>query len=227
MAKRYLSARVKLGITLGLASVASILLYVTGDWAHRQNAFAYMIWNLFLAWVALLITLWLEYVIHRNLWSSWYALLVTFLWMLFLPNTFYMITDFIHVLELPPGGLLHGTFMFMSFVFTGLMLGFISTYLVHMELKKRLGMRSASLIIGVVLLICSVAMYIGRELRWNSWDIVTNPASLLFDITDRLLNVREHPYMFTSIASFFVLLVMMYGVLWWLVRAARNLPADY
>ncbi|HEX8762735.1 MAG TPA: DUF1361 domain-containing protein [Candidatus Saccharimonadales bacterium] len=226
MARRYLSARVKLGAALGLASLASIVLYITGDWAQHQNAFAYMIWNLILAWAALFITLWLEYVIHRNLWSSWYALLVTFLWMVFLPNTFYMITDFIHVPELPAGSLLHGTFMFASFVFTGVMLGFISTYLVHMELKKRLGMRPASIIIGGVLLICSVAMYVGRELRWNSWDIVTNPASLLFDVTDRLLNVPEHPYMFASISSFFVLIVIIYGVLWWLVRAARNLPAD-
>jgi hypothetical protein len=48
----------------------------------------------------------------------------------------------------------------------------------------------------------------------------------LFDVTDRLLNVRDHPNMFVVVASFFVLLVGIYGVLWWLVRAARSLPAD-
>ncbi len=226
MVKRYISARVKLGIALAGASLASIGLYISRDWGAYDGDFAYMIWNLFLAWAALFITLWLEYVVHRNLWSSWYALAVTFLWMLFLPNTFYLITDFIHVEELQPADMLHGTFMLTSFIFTAVILGFISTFIVHYELKKRLGVRPAATLIGLVLLVCSFAMYIGRELRWNSWDVLTNPASLLFDVTDRLLNVHEHPHMFTAVASFFVLIAATYGVLWWLVRAARSLPAD-
>jgi uncharacterized membrane protein len=226
MAKRYISARVKLGVALAATSLSSVALFVAGDWGPYEGDFAYMIWNLVLAWAALFITLWLEYVIHRNLWSSWYALAVTFLWMLFLPNTFYLITDFIHIVELLPRDLLHGTFMLSSFIFTGVILGFISVFIVHYELRKRLSARASAMLIGLVLLITSFGMYIGRVLRWNSWDVLINPASLLFDVTDRLLNVRDHPNMFVVVASFFVLLVGIYGVLWWLVRAARSLPAD-
>jgi uncharacterized membrane protein len=57
-------------------------------------------------------------------------------------------------------------------------------------------------------------------LRWNSWDVFTNPGGLLFDISDRLLHPSGYPQMFVTIISFFILLLSMYGLLW---RGARLL----
>lgn len=34
---------------------------------------------------------------------------------------------------------------------------------------------------------------IGRFLRWNSWDIITNPFNLMYDVGDRIVNPTEHP----------------------------------
>jgi len=223
MRKVYLSGRTRLGIALAISSLISVGLYLTGHWGTHAHDFAYMVWNLFLAWVGLGVTLWLERTLHRTYWSSWYALLVTLVWIIFLPNTFYMVTDFIHVQELPAADLLHGIFMFSSFIFNGVILGLISLYIIQWELLKRVKARTAMSLIGVVILLCSFAMYIGRELRWNSWDILVNPSSLLFEVTDRLINATSHPEMLSTTFSFFALITGVYIVFWSLARAARGL----
>ena len=202
--------------------MVSVCLCLTGKWGAHTHDFAYMIWNLVLAWISLGVTLFLERTLHRTNWSSWLALAATLVWVLFLPNTFYMVTDFIHVRELAPVELLGGIFMITSFIFTGVLLGIISVYLIHRELLKRISVRSAWLLIGLVLLLCSFAMYIGRVLRWNSWDIVANPSSLLFDVTDRLINLGDHPRMLSTTISFFALILSLYVVVWYMARVARG-----
>ncbi|HEU4914780.1 MAG TPA: DUF1361 domain-containing protein [Candidatus Saccharimonadales bacterium] len=222
MQRPYISARVKLGLALGVSSLASLGLYVAGAWSNHDYAFSYLPWNLILAWISLLVTLWLERTLHHNLWSSWYALAVTGLWLVLLPNTFYMVSDFVHIQEVGRVDLLYDVVMFASFIFNGVFLGLVSLFIVHWELAKRVAARTAVIFMGVILLLCSFAIYIGRELRWNTWDILTNPSSVLFDVSDRVLNPREHPQAFTTTASFFVLLASMYIVLWYVAKVARQ-----
>lgn len=223
MKRFYISARMRLGIVLGLSSGASLGLYIAGM-IGEHGSFAYLPWNLLLSWLALAIALWLESVLHRAVWSSWYALAVTALWLVFLPNTFYMISDFIHIQEMGREDLLYNVVLFSSFIFNSLILGLISLYIVHWQLLKRVTVRSASALIYLVLFLCSFAIYIGRELRWNTWDLLTNPFSLLFDVSDRFINPAQHPGAITTTLSFFVLLSSMYMVIWYLVRAAKQQP---
>lgn len=222
MKRLYISARVKLGLTLGVSSIASVGLYLMGAWSNHDYAFSYLPWNLMLAWISLIITLWLERTVHHNLWSSWYALAVTGLWLVLLPNTFYMISDFIHIQEVGRVDLLYDVVMFASFIFNGLFLGLVSLYIVHSELVRRVSSRIAGSFISLIILLCSFAIYIGRELRWNTWDIVTNPSSVLFDVSDRVLNPSKHPQAFTTTTSFFVLLMTTYGIFWYASKIARN-----
>lgn len=224
MRRRYLSTRVRLGLALGFSSLVSIGLYAVGPWNQYDPDFIYMVWNIFLAWLGLGATLWLERVLHRNVWSSWYALLVTVLWLIFVPNTFYMLTDFIHIHELIPADLVSGVVMLSSFILNGIVLGLISLYIVHRELLKRVKPRLAASLIGAVILVCSFAIYVGRELRWNTWDIIINPSSVLFDVTDRVLHPAAHPGMLHITLGFFVLIASTYIVTWHLARAVRQQP---
>lgn len=226
MQRFFLSARVRLYLALGVSSIASGGLFLLGAWKNHSYTFGYLAWNLTLAWVALAVTLWLESVLHRRSWSSWYAMFVTAVWLVFLPNTFYMISDFIHLQILGRADVLYDVVMFASFILNGVVLGFLSLFVVHQELLKRLRSRPAGSLIALVILICSFAIYIGRELRWNTWDIITNPASLLIDVSDRVLNPREHPQALTTTASFFVLLMSLYAVFWYSTRLSRIKPRD-
>jgi uncharacterized membrane protein len=86
---------------------------------------------------------------------------------------------------------------------------------------------SAWRFVWLVLLLCSLAIYIGRDLRWNSWDILASPAGLLFDLSERLLKVDEYGAMVGTIMMFFGLLGGMYYVGWRLIRVLGHLvPRD-
>jgi uncharacterized membrane protein len=161
-------------------------------------------------------------VLKTKLWSSWEGLATSIAWLIFLPNSFYMISDFIHLQEVQRVDILYDALMFTSFIYTGVVLGFSSLYLVHLQLRRRLDVQQAVFWAGVTLLICSIAIYIGRDLRWNSWDIFTNPGGLLFDISERLQHVTNYPQMLLTIATFFVLLSSMYAIMWSGARFLRS-----
>lgn len=209
-------------LALIVASFVSVGFFTYAAWRNHSLEFDYLIWNLFLAWVPLVLAYWLVQVLKTNLWSSWQALSISALWILFLPNSFYMISDFIHLQDVSRVDLLYDALMFTSFIFTGVILGITSLLLIHVQLKKRLSRWSADAWIVGTLLLCSFAIYVGRDLRWNSWDVLANPAGLLFDISDRLLHPAAYPQMFVTVISFFILLTTIYGVVWRGIHLARQ-----
>lgn len=214
MAGQAYTARAKYLIALGLSSLVSIVLYVFSSTRNHDTSYSYLIWNLFLAWIPLIFSIRLIEVLRNKLWSSWEALGWTGLWILFLPNSFYMISDYIHIQDLRHTDIVADALMFTSFIFTGFIIGFSSLYLVHLQLKKRYIPRTVTLIVGLLLLVSSVAIYLGRDLRWNSWDIFVNPGGVLVDVSERLINPVSYPGMFVIILTFWMLLASMYYLLW-------------
>jgi uncharacterized membrane protein len=66
----------------------------------------------------------------------------------------------------------------------------------------------------VSLLLSGFAIYLGRYLRWNSWDVIANPFGLLFDVADRIVNPGEHILTFSATILFFAFLAVIYYVFW-------------
>lgn len=205
---------------LALASTVSVGFYLVGTLFAHSGAYWYLVWNLFLAWLPLLFAAWLVAILPARSWDSWLAIALTLLWLGFLPNSFYIITDFIH-LAADTGNLLYQAAMIMSFALNGLALGFVSLYILHRQLLKRLANYQAAVVVALVLVLTSFAIYLGRDLRWNSWDALTNPAGILFDISDVLLHPFGHLQAFTTTLTFFSLLGGIYATGWQLLRAFR------
>jgi len=203
-------------------TAVSVGLFVAGAVANHSLQFGYLLWNLFLAWSPLVFALILLRALRSHRWSSWGMLTVTLLWLLLLPNSFYMISDFIHIQDVLRHNLLYDVVMFTAFIFTAALLGFSSLYMVHAELRRRVSVRGSSIIVGSVLLLCSFAIYLGRDLRWNSWDVFVNPAGILFDVSDHLIHPLRYGDMFTITGSFFILLTSLYIVGWQLGEATRH-----
>ncbi len=214
MEQKWRSPRGQYIIALVISSLISVSLFAYGLWRNHSLDSVYLSWNLLLAWLPLVFALRLTAVLRRKLWSSWEALAVSLLWIAFLPNSFYLISDYIHLQEVQPADILYNAVMFTSFVMTGVVLGFSSLYLVHWQLRRRFTDREAAFWVGATLLMCSIAIYMGRDLRWNTWDLLVNPAGLLFDISDRLRHPAAYPQMLLVIAAFFVLLTGLYNLLW-------------
>jgi len=206
-------ARKQFIVALMASTLVSLSLFLYGAWRNHSFGYGYMVWNLFLAWLPLVLALRLLTVLRQKSWSSWEGLITSFLWLLFLPNSFYMISDFIHLQDAPRVDILFDTIMLTSFIYTGVALGFSSLYLLHSQMRKRVLAREAYGYVAGILLVCSSAIYVGRDLRWNSWDIFTNPGGVLFDISDRLQHPASYPQMLVIVATFFVLLASMYGLL--------------
>lgn len=123
-------------------------------------------------------------------------------------------SDLIHLQSSGETSVLYDIAMIMSFVINGLMLGFISVFIVHQLLLKRFRARNANLVIGFVFLLSGYAIYLGRYLRWNTWDILFNPAGLLFDVSERIINPFIHAQTYIVTLVFFVILASTYAVLY-------------
>jgi uncharacterized membrane protein len=184
------------------------------DAAKTQSyGYWYLVWNLFLAAVPLFFVWLLLKTLKHKLWSSWTGIILSFAWVGFLPNSFYIISDYIHLQDVTSDSLLYYVVMFGTFTLTGLLYGYLSIYLVHNELARRMPRMAADRVIAFIFLICSFAIYIGRDLRWNTWDVLLKPGGLLFDVSDRLLHPSVYPEMLTTTITFFVFITGFYYVI--------------
>jgi len=209
-------------LALGVSTGVSLLLYAYAALRNDSLAYDYLPWNLLLSWIPLAIAIRLSVILRKKLWSSWEAMLTSALWLIFLPNSFYMITDYVHLQDVHRFDLLYDTAMFTSFIFTGVILGFTSLVLIHAQFRKRFSSNTSTSIISLILLLCSFGIFIGRDLRWNSWDFLTNPGGLLFDVTDRLTHLSSYPQMMLTVITFTILLLSLYRMLWYGAGLARN-----
>jgi len=161
----------------------------TRDFAKLRgtSTFFFLIWNLFLAWVPYWISLSLEG-INKRFSSKVLIGTILFVWLLFFPNAPYILTDLLHLREREPIPYWYDLMVLLSFAWTGLMLGLASLYEVQVFLQKRFSKIISWLAIFIILPLSGLGIYIGRYLRWNSWDILTNPIGLFQDLIAILLN---------------------------------------
>ncbi len=153
---------------------------------HSRH-FIFLLWNLFLAW--------LPYTFSRyfgNEQAGWKKLLLFGLWLLFLPNAFYIVTDLVH-LRLPSAvPVWFDAAIIFSAATAGLIMAFISVYRIEKYLVQKFAGWQVALIIPAIFFLSSFGVYLGRYLRWNSWDIVANPAELLVSIAGRVIAPQDH-----------------------------------
>jgi uncharacterized membrane protein len=119
------------------------------------------------------------------------------LWLLFLPNAPYILTDLIHLVPLasqPDVPLWLLLAMLLSCAGTGTLLGYLSLMQIHSAVEQNFGRTAGwSVAIGSLTL-CGFGIYIGRFLRWNSWDAFANPISLLKSVAGQFIDAGPHPH---------------------------------
>ena len=210
----------ELAIGLFIGFIACVMLYAYSVVLDHGLAYAYMIVNVVLATIPLLLSWRIVAILKRKRWSAWEPLLLSFVWIIFLPNSFYMVSDYIHLQGMSNRTILFNSIMFSGFIFLAMFMGLMSLYQIHTELRKRISPRLAALVIALLIAGCCFAIYLGRDLRWNSWDVIINPAGLLFDISNLILKPQTYPDMGRTMAGFFILIGSMYIVAW---RSGRTM----
>jgi len=139
--------------------------------------------------------------------------LLTLLWLFFLPNSWYVLTDFIHVYPTGEISQLFDIVLISSLVLSGLAAGFASLYIVHKEFLKYLNRLGAYGLIELVILVSSFAIYLGRVLRWSTWDIVVDPG-VLINVSDRIIDPLGARRADNITGLFFILLSVLYLAIW-------------
>lgn len=208
--------------SLAALSLVSISLLTLRIQLSDSSRYIFLLWNLVLAVIPLLLAWWLVMRIRKHGWLRPKQLLLTLLWLVFLPNSFYLISDFVHLRQTYEASLLYDIVMLKSFVVAGLVMGYASVYMVHRQLTRRLAAHTSWALISIIFLLSSFAIYLGRFTDWNSWDIVFKPAGLLFDVSDRFINPAIHGETYLTTVTFFVLLLVGYWVVWEAARLVRS-----
>ena len=116
------------------------------------------------------------------------------MWVLFLPNGPYIITDLIHLRLREPIPLWYDVLLVSTVAWNGLILTLLSVGNIHRKLQSHFS--AWKLWIGLFILFLSTGygIYIGRFLRLNSWDIFLHPISLLhYSLIDLI-----HPFHHTT-----------------------------
>lgn len=186
--------------------------------------FLFMIWNLFLAYIPYALSTLLTSRRRQSIGrgsgrrSRQAATLVncaiTLAWLLFIPNTFYILTDLYHLVDShhPRVPEWFDLVMIFSFAWNGLLLGILSVRQMEKLLPGRNVIRD-NVFIVVIMGLSALGVYTGRYLRYNSWDILSNP----FQLTADMLNMIVHPFhngqAWGMIGCFTILLSFIYNML--------------
>ena len=161
----------------------------------------FMLWNLYLAAFPAV----LASVLFRKperIGIGWCAGFVA--WLLFLPNSPYVLTDVVHMVdEMRTSTSRMHAYAILATYAVFFTCGLVS-YVVSLQLFRRFLHRVSPprLILPILLLVhslCVVAMYIGRFMRLNSWDVLLAPRAVLASV------VRvPHPFTLVVLATMFV-----------------------
>lgn len=179
-------------------------------------AYTFLIWNLFLAWLPLVFALLAVDKFDRGLERNWLFLGFAAAWLLFFPNAPYIFTDLIHLTTK------HGFYahfwvdlsLILSVAFTGLIAGFVSLYLMQSIVRRLAGPLASWVFIAAVAGLSGFGIYVGRFLRFNSWDVVMKPLKLYEGIGQWLADPMAHPTSYAFPALFATFLFLAYLLLY-------------
>ncbi len=201
--KTHFASKKMIYLSLGF----SVLLIAARIIYTSELHYIFICWNLFLAWVPFALSNILRAGKDARLWLQ---VTLLFGWLIFFPNAPYIITDFLHLGESPVVPLWFDVLLLFTASWNGLLLGILSLFQVEKFLEEKFNSRLAGICIVIFLFLCGFGVYAGRYLRWNSWEVFTDPRNIIQDTAILVLNPREHPGTWGVTVLFGVMLSIIY-----------------
>ena len=208
-------------LALTLTSVTVVALVAARVIVTHNINYAFLVWNLFLAWLPLIFALLACDQFRAGEKRNWRFASLAGAWLLFFPNAPYIFTDFIH--------LIYGSYrhfwvdltLILMCALTGLVLGFVSLYLMQSVVRRMYGQIASWLFIAVVAGLSGFGIYLGRFLRLNSWDVITKPVKLYNGISGWAANPVANSHTFTFPLLFATFLFLAYLMLYTLTHLPK------
>lgn len=168
-------------LLLGIASAVGIALVGARFARSHTSHYEFLVWNLFLAWVPVAFAA-LAYRVsfRRGVVGRLVLVLTAVVWLAFFPNAPYILTDFAHLVDIHDHvPLWYDVILIAWYALTGLLLGVLSLRLMQDIVQRAAGRVVGWSFVVAVTVVGSVGIYIGRFLRWNSWQAFQAPGSLV------------------------------------------------
>ncbi|UTC67520.1 MULTISPECIES: DUF1361 domain-containing protein [unclassified Treponema] len=199
--------RIKSTFALMFLSFFCIFLSVCRIFIAENYFLLFLVWNLFLAFVPWLISSILY--LSKNINKAVFIFFAAF-WLLFFPNALYIVTDFIHLKTAASTMRWYDLILLFSYSFTGLFYGFISLDFIETKIKNLFKLKYPQIFSIIVIYLSAFGIYLGRFLRRNSWDVVTNLNSILSDL---FLPIKN-PFIHARTWAFILLLGTLFNLLY-------------
>ncbi|BAV04826.1 Uncharacterized membrane protein [Filimonas lacunae] len=199
---------------LALSILFNMLLLAVRFYFMRELTYGFYVWNTFLAVLPLFFSRMLAKVEKCNL----KAIVLIGCWLSFFPNAPYMVTDLFHYVDNPPVPQWYDLLIVVLAAWNGLLLGIVSLMQVEHFLMRHLKRTWVQVIVVASCALCGYGVYIGRYLRYNTWDTLTNPGRLLADIARSVLRPHQH----TMTWAFTILFGLMFGIVYFTLKELRE-----
>lgn len=194
-----------------IAIAFSLSLIIIRHLKTESFFYLFLVWNLFLACIPYFIAILLAHLKKRNHFIFWSCFII---WLIFLPNSPYILTDFQHIRTSTLSSIWFDVLLILSFAINGLLIGFSSIRIMQLMIIEKFSKKISNRIVYTILLLCGFGIYLGRVLRWNSWDILNNPIDLLSDILKRVLFPIQYIDTWAFTLGFGVFLIITYQMLY-------------
>ena len=213
-----------------MASTCFSCMLVTLRIIHTgKTMFLWLIWNLFLAYVPYLLSSWLTLRYAQPAEQSaqspagqsvrqpirWQLLILSVVWLLFIPNSFYILTDLFHLIDCRSSQIpaWFDLSLIFSFAWNGLLLGVLSVRQIEKIALPIMGRYWGGFFVYLVMALSALGVYAGRYLRFNSWNILTNPYQLTMVMGDLIIHPLRSQQAWGMIACYTILLSFIYQML--------------
>lgn len=191
-----------LGLVMFCVSLTTTRIVMTD-----RITYIFLLWNLLLAIIPYLIGL----IFSMNFKLGRVQKVLLFgLWLVFFPNAPYILTDLFHLRFKTSAPIWFDTVLIAAYTWTGLTLAFLSLEKVKKALFPNWGVISRTSLTVAFLFMTAFGIYVGRYLRWNSWDLITSPTMIWGDLYSRIASPMDHPQTWGMTLLLGILLNLMY-----------------
>jgi uncharacterized membrane protein len=175
--------------------------------------FAFLLWNLFLAFVPYFLS---QHLARQITWieNKWKFTAAFTVWILFIPNSFYILTDLFHLYDSDALPRWYDLLLIVSFAWNALLLGILSVRQMEKIIETFWSYRNHWLFVYPIMGLNALGVYIGRYLRYNSWDVISNPFLLMADI----LHMIIHPLLYKDGWGMIVCFSFFLGILYTTIK---------
>ena len=196
-----------LGWLMVAASLISLALVGIRMTYNDDRGYAFLIWNLLLAWVPYAAAWAASLAERRRITFLIFMPLCTLVWLAFFPNAPYLLTDFQHLATangVTP--LWYDVILLIWAAWTGLLLGIASLRMMQEIITRAFNPTAGWFFAIGATILSSIGVFLGRFLRWNSWNLLQDPLPIAKD----MYGIVRHPLSNLPTYVFLILFTLLF-----------------